>query len=57
MDKLSSRKLWIAIGLTTLCTWLLTKGLITGQVWADFMSVNVIGFMIGNVGEHWSKRS
>lgn len=56
IDRLKSRKLLLALGLTALCTWLLMEKLITGQVWSSFMSVNVIGYMMGNVGEHISKK-
>ena len=56
LDKLTSRKLIIAVGLTGLSTWLLQIGSIDAAVWSQFMSVNVIGYFAGNVGEHVAKK-
>jgi len=56
MEKWMSRKLAVALGLTALCTWLLYLGAMTDTVWAQFMSVNVVGYMLGNGMEHIAKK-
>ena len=50
MGKYASRKLLLSIGLTILVTKLLIDGHITGEVWSNFMTMNVIGYMLGNAG-------
>lgn len=53
---IKSRKLWMAIILGVTTTWLLKTGSISDVVWSQFMTANVVAYVMGNVGEHFAKK-
>lgn len=53
---LKSRKLILFIICELLWTALLAKGLLTADAYANLSSIAIVGYMGGNVGEHWANR-
>lgn len=48
MNKWNSRKFYTMIGSVILFTLLLSKGLVTGETYAQLMTISIGGYFLGN---------